>query len=433
MGVCCSIHLKANKIHSNIQIIKGLSNTDFSCLPSKIYLDIHNHYSFIKILGHGSIGTIREAVRKHHTDSDEKFAIKSMPKKSVSSTCILKSELQILLSSDHPNLIKLFEAYEDSEYIHLVMEHCNGNSLLQALSGIVLTEQQALPIMYQIFSAISYLHKIQFVHRDLKLNNFIITGSDKWTQIKVIDFGLSSKFVDNKKLDFALGTPFYMAPEILNNEYGKECDVWSLGICLFKILSGSFPFCGNGIDEIFKSILYANVKFKHGVWEGVSGGCKDLIKKMLVKDSKNRIWMDGVLEHPVFDALKQINLAKIRLSSVENIFSYEFPDKISRCIMAVIIKHLVSQVPIQITESFQALDLKHSGSVYLQDIILAVQPYYSLEHIEKLKTNLENINNKIKIKLNYSEFIFAAMNSKDLLTEKVLKAVYHHLTNVISN
>lgn len=377
------------------------------------------------------MGTVREAIRKQHSTRCQKVAIKSIPKKSIFSISKLKTEIKILLTADHPNIVKLFEVYEDSQYIHLVMEMCKGKSLMEVLSGNAMSEKHSINFMFQICNAVSYLHSLNFVHRDLKPSNFILTSSDSDAQVKIIDFGLSTKFKDNKNLDSTVGTPYYMAPEILISEYGNECDVWSLGVSLYEIISGIRPFYGGTVDDIFKQILNVKVKFKGEAWEGVSGECKDLIKKMLVKDRTHRISIQGVLQHTVFDVIKDQLIALVPMSVVESALSFTAKSKISQSIIKIIIKHLISEIPHQLIQSFQTFDIKHSGKVNLQDIIPLVESNYNTSYIKKLKSILPRPEAQNSLILTFSDFIFSYLNSESL-TEELLKDVYYHITNVKS-
>mmetsp|Transcript_33546 Transcript_33546/g.6082 ORF Transcript_33546/g.6082 Transcript_33546/m.6082 type:complete len:129 (+) Transcript_33546:312-698(+) len=127
---------------------------------------------------------------------------------------------------DHPNIIKFYEVYEDFRFIHIIMQHCTGGELLSRLiSKGSYTEKEASGLMFKLMLACNYLHKQGVVHRDIKPENIIFESQDEDAEVKIIDFGLASKFSKGDSLSTIAGTPSYMAPEVFRQRYGTECDV----------------------------------------------------------------------------------------------------------------------------------------------------------------------------------------------------------------
>ena len=137
--------------------------------------------------------------------------------------------------------------------------------------------------MRQMLSAVKHLHIHGIVHRDLKPENFLLASNESDSEIKLIDFGLSKRFT-NKHMHTVVGTPFYVAPEVLKGDYDNQCDIWSLGVILFILLCGYPPFEGNSNKEIFNHILHQELIFDQKDWKDLSSGCKDLVSSMLNKD-----------------------------------------------------------------------------------------------------------------------------------------------------
>lgn len=160
------------------------------------------------------------------------------------------------------------------------------------------TEKQAASVIKQLLSAIVYLHHRNIVHRDLKAENILFedTGKDGGMLLKLIDFGISSEFVAGKKMTDPLGTPYYIAPEVLKENYDEKCDVWSSGVILYILLCGYPPFNGETDDAIFASVQNGSFQF-HGTvdfiedkhWKKISNEAKTLISKMLTVDPSQRI------------------------------------------------------------------------------------------------------------------------------------------------
>lgn len=160
--------------------------------------------------------------------------------------------------------------------------------------------------MKKILSAVKHLHEHGIVHRDLKPENFIFNDKTDDAEIKLIDFGLSKRFGQIKdinpkeKMHTIVGTPYYVAPEVLKGDYDFSCDVWSLGVILYIMLCGYPPFDGDSNKEIFKKVLKSKLEFDAEDWDEVSREAKELISKMLEKDPSKRISVIETLNHPWF-------------------------------------------------------------------------------------------------------------------------------------
>jgi calcium-dependent protein kinase len=181
---------------------------------------------------------------------------------------LLEEELAILTSVDHPNIIKFHETYIDYRYVHIVMELCEGGELFEKIVEMhKFTERQASSLLRKILSAVKHLHDHGICHRDLKPENFLFSDKSTDPEIKLIDFGLSKRFGNNhehdhgEKMHTIVGTPYYVAPEVLKGNYDFACDVWSLGVILYIMLCGYPPFEGDNNKEIFKNVLKQNLEF----------------------------------------------------------------------------------------------------------------------------------------------------------------------------
>ena len=162
-------------------------------------------------------------------------------------------EINILYKLDHPNIVNYFETYDDRKYLYLVMEYVDGMELFEKIThkkNSRFGEKQTAKYMLQLFKAINHCHAQEIVHRDIKPENIMVTEND---DIRLIDFGLS-KVQTGKKLDEIAGTPLYMAPEVIQGSYGKEADMWSLGVLLYTLVSGYLPFYEKTTNAVFKKI-----------------------------------------------------------------------------------------------------------------------------------------------------------------------------------
>ena len=240
--------------------------------------DIRLVYTFTKDLGQGQFGSVRIA---HKTvNPGLNFAVKSIKREQIESSledeAELRQELMILRSVDHPNIVKLHEVYLDHKYLHIVTELLEGGPISPELTiGNRFNEADTARIVRQTLQALSYLHELKIVHRDIKTEN-ILFCQDKVT-VKLIDFGFA-KFCRHKPmLTESRGTQLYMSPEVIDQKYDKSCDLWAVGVLTYFLLSGNFPFDGNSLEQK----MYGEFDVKSEFWQGVSPYAIDFIKGLI--------------------------------------------------------------------------------------------------------------------------------------------------------
>lgn len=263
---------------------------------------IETVYSIQELLGEGMYGEVKKGV--NYTTGEE-VAIKVIPKGAMDGEELqaLYNEIHILSEIEHPNVIKLFEAYETDENLYLVLELMKGGELFDRIvEQECFTENEAKEILTPIIDAVNYCHEMNIIHRDLKPENLLFESSDEGSLIKISDFGLAKFLPTATFATTACGTPGYVAPEIImSKRYGKEVDVWSIGILLYILLCGYPPFFSDWNSELFEQIKGGKFEFHSPYWDDVSEDAKDLVKKLLTVDPKQRITLDEAKEHKWFN------------------------------------------------------------------------------------------------------------------------------------
>lgn len=166
-------------------------------------------------------------------------------------------EVDLLKKVDHPNIVEYFETYDDKSYIYLVMELCTGGELFDSSeeylkSGKAYSEKRAAEVIMKCLQALQHCHALGITHRDIKPEN-IMFGKDE--EVRLVDFGLAKDTTHHMK-SYA-GTPYFMAPEVLNGNYTHKCDIWSLACVLYMLMAGDLPFTGTSRNEVFKKIKQA--------------------------------------------------------------------------------------------------------------------------------------------------------------------------------
>jgi len=259
---------------------------------------IEDYYEMGKEIGRGGFSIVVEGTSKK---TGEKFAIKCIKKTMVEGDNIklLRREIHIMKKVDHPNVLKLFEVFEDDDEFFLVMELVTGKELFDKIvERGQYSERDAANIVKQIVSAVEYLHANGIAHRDLKPENLLSSEVDGQEIIKMADFGFSKNFGE-EKLMTSCGSPGYVAPEVLTCEcYDKSVDMWSVGVIIYILLCGYPPFYADNAPALFKKIMEVKYDFDDPSWDEVSDAAKDLIRNLLVKDPKKRYTAQQCLEDP---------------------------------------------------------------------------------------------------------------------------------------
>lgn len=258
---------------------------------------IEDDYVIGKELGRGRFSIVCDCVNKQ---TAEHFAVKIIDKKTIEKNEkeLLRTEIAVLKLVNHPNIIRMEGLYESKGFIYIVMELLKGGELFERIVGRPrFTEQEAAKLIRPLLESVAYLHDLGIVHRDLKPEN-ILCGDDL-DDLKIADFGLSKMILPKDKMDRACGTLSYVAPEVLTMQgYGKEADLWSVGVILFLVLCGKLPFDGDDHKEIIRTTIQAEVKVNPNVWNKLSDDAKSVIKCLLNKSPKERITARDCLKHP---------------------------------------------------------------------------------------------------------------------------------------
>lgn len=217
----------------------------------------------------------------------------------------IEAEINILKTLDHPNIIKIYDVYEDYNSVYIIMEYCQGGELLDRIiqaqqRNKSLTEEYVMGLMQQILLALSYFHSQKIVHKDLKPENVLFQDKSPQSPIKVIDFGLAEIFKKTDEYSHnAAGTVLYMAPEVFQRRLHLKCDVWSAGCIMYLLLTGHLPFSGKSVSDIRAKVMRDEPPFELHC-RSVSEQGIDLLRKMLKKQPKQRLSAAECLQHPWF-------------------------------------------------------------------------------------------------------------------------------------
>lgn len=275
-------------------------------IPHPIFLALDSAYELGKRLGRGCFATVYKARRRL---DDAAVAVKVVEKKrlDVDTAKLLQNELEVLQAvSEHPGIVTLLDSIETDTHMYFIMEYVDGGPLLDRIvSKGNFSENDARVILRAILQTLDYLNHLGCVHRDIKPENILVDNHSKKWPVKLTDFGLSAKMQPDELLYGTLGTPLFVAPEILKGEgYDCSCDMWSLGVVLYLVLCGYPPFPYKSPKELVSAIIHGQYSFPAPEWVHVSDDAKDALTMMMEVDPKRRITPVGALKHPWFRAVQ---------------------------------------------------------------------------------------------------------------------------------
>ncbi len=422
--------LSRNKSNHKIRKYTEIEPSLITTKAASLNKDIRKEYKFKACLGGGHFGTVRKAYKKSDKEILTYYAIKSIPMKNLSSNIDdFVKEVDIISTLDHPNIIKFYETYHDKCFFHIVMELCKGKEILYQMTNKgCMEEKKVVTIIYKVLLAIAHCHNRGITHRDLKPENILFDSMKDDAEIKLIDFGLSRKYDKEQKMHSILGTPYYVAPEVLKGEYDEKCDIWSIGAVTYLLLCGDPPFTGNSNNEIFKKIVNDNIRFNFNKWKNISNNAKDFVKICLNKNSIKRPSASEALKHPWFsNVLKEIhNFDNIKKEILINIKNFNINYIFKKMVLKYLINTLTDEEKKTYKAAFYAVDYNHNGFILPQEL---KQVYDSL----KIDITDEQINylfdilpkNK-KLGMGYSEFIMAGVDQQKLFTKENLEDAFKY-------
>ncbi len=390
--------------------------------------DIRKIYKFKEILGGGHFGTVRVAYKRKE-EPRRYYAIKSISKKNLSPSDLedLIKEVDIISGLDHPVIIDFYETYQDEFFFHIVMELCKGKEVFQKIASEGKIEEKKVAIViHKVLNAIAYCHSRGITHRDIKPENILFETNELNSEIKLIDFGLSRKYSADQKMHTILGTPYYIAPEVLKGNYDEKCDIWSIGALTYIMLCGEPPFKGKSNNEIFMKIIKEPIKFNPYKWNNLSENSKNFIRNLLNKDPNKRPNAMEALGHIWFNSIEISSPKNITQDILNNIKNFRIKQQFKKIVLRYLLSTLNESELKKYKRAFYAIDFKHNGTISKEELIKAFE-------IGKIEITNENVDFVFKLcdenrkgSLDYTDFLMCAYDKNYLLTEKKLEMAFQY-------
>ena len=414
----------------SISFSKGLFINEIDQSPTQ-------KYKVIKTIGHGSYGDVFLA---YNIYTKEKVAIKKIYKSNeeLLSDGIIVDEIEILKNLHHPDIVKIIEFYVTEEAYYIVNEYCSGGELFDKAKEH-LSETQISVVFKQILSGLSYLHSKNIVHRDLKLENILISDKEyiemtgeEYFDIKIIDFGNARIFDKTNYYNSIVGSSYYIAPEVFLRKYNKECDLWSAGVILYMLVVGSPPFEGRN-DKMVMSGIKAGIFDKNVTrWHNASFEVKDLISKLLVYDPKKRLTAIEALQHPWLTKTNSnilyYNIPKYEaLQCIENILSYKVKSKFEELVLAYIVYNIPKSNETKIAiKLFKLVNSKGDGKLVKDELKKTLLNFVSEEYLINFDKTFSLLDVENHGYIEYEEFLRASLDKSQILTVDNLKYAFNY-------
>ncbi|KAI3833720.1 hypothetical protein MKX03_004055 [Papaver bracteatum] len=389
---------------------------------------IEEKYLIDKELGRGEFGVTYLCIGK---ESKELLAVKSISKRKLRSNVDVEDvrrEVQIMKHLPmNSNIVSLKETYEDENGVHLVMELCEGGELFDRIVARGhYNERAAASVVKTIVEVVQICHNYGVIHRDLKPENFLFANKKENSPLKAIDFGLSIFFKPGEKFSEIVGSPYYMAPEVLKRNYGPEIDIWSAGVILYILLCGVPPFWAESEQGVAQAIIRGVIDFKRDPWPNVSESAKDLVSKMLQADPKLRLTAKQVLEHSWLQHAKKapnVSLGDVVKSRLKQ---FSVMNRFKRKALRVIAEHLSVEEVEDIKVMFQKIDTDNDGIVSVEELKVGLQKFGSQLAESEVQMLIEAVDTNGKGTMDYGEFVAVSLHLQRMANDEHLRRAFSY-------
>ncbi|XP_020248982.1 calcium-dependent protein kinase 26-like [Asparagus officinalis] len=390
--------------------------------------NIQDLYTLGRKLGQGQFGTTYLCT-EISTGTD--YACKSISKRKLlakEDVEDVRREIQIMHHlAGHKNVVTIKGSYEDSLYVHIVMELCAGGELFdRIIARGHYSERKAAEIAKIVVGVVEACHSLGVIHRDLKPENFLLVNKDDDLSLKAIDFGLSVFFKPGEVFRDVVGSPYYVAPEVLCKRYGPEADVWTAGVILYILLSGVPPFWAETQQGIFDAVLKGVIDFDSDPWPLISDSAKDLIRKMLCSPPSARLTAHEVLSHPWICENGVAPDRPLDPAVLSRIKQFSAMNKLKKMALRVIAESLSEEEIAGLKEMFKAMDTDNSGAITFDELKEGLRRYGSTLKDTEIRDLMEAADVDNSGTIDYGEFIAATIHLNKLEREEHLAAAFKY-------
>ncbi|WZY80790.1 hypothetical protein YC2023_027174 [Brassica napus] len=397
--------------------------------------DISLVYDLGGELGSGQFGTTFLCT---DIKTGEKYACKSLLKKNIKTARDMddvRKEVEIMKRMPkHPNIVSIKDAFEDNKAVYIVMEICEGGELFDRIVARgQYTERAAAALIKTILEVVQTCHTNGVMHRDLKPENFLFANKKDNSPLKAIDFGLSVPFIPGERFSEIVGTLYYMAPEVLRQDYGPEVDIWSAGVILYIMLCGALPFWADTDRGVAQAIIRSVIDFNRDPWPKVSDTAKDLLRKMLEPDPGRRLSVAQVLEHPWIHKTNNAPNVSLGETVKARLKQFSAMNKLKTLALRVIADYMSVDELAGIKEAFEKMDINKRGKINLEELKIGL---HHIGHQQIPDADLQILMEAAGVDgdgtINYGEFVAVSVHLQKMANDKHLHKAFRSFDKNLS-
>lgn len=430
------------------------------------HLGVEKVYKIIDVIGRGSISTISIAYKKknlslqnaagggcfqlpllcsfpkkndlkYYDEDTRMVAIKTIDLKKVGKENLieLRNEINILRTLDHPNIARAFESFESRSGFALVLELCTGD----LFSRSPYSENDAITIIKQLLSAVSYMHERNIIHRDIKYENIMFESGRKESVVKLIDFGLSAKYL-KKDCTFTktVGTIYTMSPEVLIGSYTSKADMWALGVVFHMLLTSIIPFWGDSREEVVEQIRDLEIDYNYPEWKFINRKAQELVGSMLDRNPETRIDAKEALDSKLF-RMNNFSRSSSQLSEearetrkiCKSLENYAETSELKKLALKIIAHSARSEDITKLRDMFFKIDTDNSGYITSDEFKEALEKCDCGQNQEELFNTLMSKNGGV---IRYTDFLgehalfICVLNYLSLILDRSYNIYLHFFT-----
>ncbi|XP_009777418.1 calcium-dependent protein kinase 13 [Nicotiana tabacum] len=390
--------------------------------------NIEEIYLVDRELGRGEFGITYLCTDRN---SSEILACKSISKRKLRTSVDIEDVRREVAIMKHlpldSSIVRFKEACEDENAVHLVMELCEGGELFDRIVARGhYTERAAAAVMRTVVEVVQLCHKNGVIHRDLKPENFLFANKKENSPLKAIDFGLSIFFQPGERFSEIVGSPYYMAPEVLRRNYGPEIDIWSAGVIMYILLCGVPPFWAESEQGVAQAILRGAIDFKREPWPSISETATNLVQQMLEPDPKLRLTAKQVLEHPWLQNAKKAPNVPLGDVVKSRLKQFSMMNRFKRKALRVIADFLSNEEVEDLKEMFSKIDTDNNGIVSVEELKAGLQKFNSQLAESEIQMLIQAIDTNGKGTLDYGEFIAVSLHLQRMANDEHLHKAFSY-------
>ena len=383
-------------------------------------------YDIVGNIGVGSFGEVFKVMDKV---TKEVRAMKIIQKKVLSSEEQEKkfvNEIEILKQVSSPHIVRIFEYFEDISSFYIIIEFIEGKNLFEYIESVEdLPDDFFDQVMISLLKAVSYLHSLNIVHRDIKPENLMIIEENCNLQLKLIDFGTSLKF-KSEKLIGLVGTPYFIAPEVITGTYDFSCDVWSIGVIAFVLVAGYLPFDGETTEDIIAAVKDGDLDFEHEEWSEVDSEKREFVQALLQKDPLKRLTVAEALQHKALTTSKKVSFSdKFKQNIIKSSAKNLLFDWIKQYIIHF---HSLSSKNEELAQIFDGYDKDGNGVLIKEELKVLIEDVYGAAYSDLLFEHLyKEIDADFDGTIKYNEFLGLISRDDEMKNKQFLRKAFDKL------